>query len=211
MLRYKGIEDGTYVPYAKTNAEVTTDLQKLVKLTNPKRIVNMSQYDTKFNEFGFKIAPYWSSAWDGELTLDNKVNANDITVQYTLDVETTESSTTRVMDWVNIYLDKNSMLLDSEYLIFNVTVYDEGADVKWGIIPSYFDEDYIDVGTATAASGTVKFGVKVGKGSVFTGLTVFINSLHNISSGYSSTNYVKITNIEKTSNDADYNACDYKF
>lgn len=211
MLRYKGIEDGTYVPYAKTNAEATSDLQKLVKLTNPKRIISMPQND-KFDEFGFKIAPYWSNVWDdGELTLDNKVNANDITVQYTLDVKTTESSTTRVMDWVNIYLDKNSILLDSEYLIFNVTVHDEGANVIWGIIPSYFDENYIDVGNATTTSGTVKFGVKVGKGSVFTGLIVFINSLHNISSGYSSTNYVKITNIEATSNDADYNACDYKF
>jgi hypothetical protein len=211
MLRYKGIEDGTYAPYVKTNAEATTDLQKLVKLTNPKKIGNMPQ-DDKFDEFGFKIAPYWSGAWDdGELTLDNKVNANDITVQYTLDVETTESSTTQAMDWVNIYLDKNSMLLDSEYLIFTVTVHVEGTDIRWGIVPSYFDIEYIDVGFATTASGAVKFGVKVGKGSVFTGLTVFINSLHNISSGYSSTNYVKITEIKKTSNDADYNACNYKF
>lgn len=44
MLRYKDIEDGTYVPYVKTNAEATKDLQDIAKGLDTNMILRNTPY-----------------------------------------------------------------------------------------------------------------------------------------------------------------------
>ena len=211
MLRYKGIEDGTYVPYVKTNKELTKDLSPFLRLTNPRPAVGFSLMTAHNDPRGYN----WVSPEDGVFTEQDSVSGTELTVQYKLDVANPTPDTDYTVNRGVIFEPMYDMcyIMQDEYLKITVERPSSLADVNSavGVSPLYYNTAMVSNGISPAPTGTFTIGIKLSRGIVFTGLYLSVSDRHTaVTANYSKTVYTKIKKVE-TVDETAYNGCTYKF
>lgn len=221
MLRYKGIEDGTYVPYVKTNAEATKDLQRLIQLGNPTTLQYFHSWGS-FPDYDFfvagieKRASDYSTGQPLEVTFtdNNKVENKALQLGYTFAVDTQPEHAVDI--YYSVKFDTNLLLLlnpyVNDYIKFTLVKTSDGYS-KTLLHLKYFNGDVIVVNNKDMydENATITIGLKLKGMTMLTGFALTLMDHYYLEEGtLSKSDTLKLTDIEYV-NETAYNACNYKF